>query len=111
LGLRGPRVDRYAVVIEIKVNRGLKSTKPKMVTHFLDLEGLAVRDLTHFDDHEILVLGGPVGEAPGPFSLFGWWPRYSRCAQLARLIVLYDSPDPCKRINGSRYTADWIPIQ
>jgi hypothetical protein len=41
LGLRGPRVDRYAVVVE------LKSAKPKMATHFLDLDGLAVRDLAH----------------------------------------------------------------
>jgi hypothetical protein len=135
LGLRGPRVDRYAVVIELKLNRGLKSAKPKMVTHFLNLEGLAVRDLTHFDDKEILVLAGPVGEAPGPFGLFGWRPSKSPdpCAQDATnlnwpidpkgekpegicrldrndrrgLVVLYDSP--CKRINGTRYTADWIP--
>jgi len=49
-----------------------------MVTHFLNLEGLAVRDLAHFDRHEILVLAGPVGEAPGPFALFRWRPRHSR---------------------------------
>jgi uncharacterized protein DUF3616 len=134
LGLRGPRVDRYAVVVEIRVTNGLKPSKGKSVTHFLDLEGLAVRDLAHFDD-DILVLAGPVGESPGPFDLFRWRPRHSRCAQKATnldwpidpkkekpeaicrldrngrsgLIVLYDSPDPCKRINGSRYTADWIP--
>ena len=107
-----------------------------MVTHFLNLEGLAVRDLAHFDRHEILVLAGPVGEAPGPFALFRWRPRHSRCAQtptnlnwpidskgekpeaICRLdqngksgiIVLYDSPDPCKRIKGNTYKADWIPV-
>jgi len=26
------------------------------------------------------------------------------------IIVLYDSPDPCKRIKGSTYKADWIPV-
>jgi len=26
------------------------------------------------------------------------------------VIVLYDSPDPCKRINGSTYKADWFPL-
>ncbi|HEU0017347.1 MAG TPA: DUF3616 domain-containing protein, partial [Methyloceanibacter sp.] len=87
-------------------------------THFLDLEGLAVRDLAHFDDKEILVLAGPVGDAPGPFDLYRWRPSNSACAQkptnldwpidpkqekpegICRLerngksgvIVLYDSP-------------------
>ena len=81
LGLRGPRVDRYAVVVELKVPRNLKSAKPKMATHFLELDGLAVRDLAHFDDKEILVLAGPVGDAPGPFELYRWRPRNSACAQ------------------------------
>jgi hypothetical protein len=134
LGLRGPRVDRYAVVVELKVPRNLKPAKPKMVTHLLDLDGLAVRDLAHFDDKEILVLAGPVGDAPSPFGLYRWRPSKSDCAQkptkldwpidpkqekpegICRLdrngksgvIVLYDSPNPCKRI--STYKADWFPL-
>ena len=135
LGLRGPRVDRYAVVIELKLNRGLKSAKPKMVTHFLDLEGLAVRDLAHFDGrHSGARRSG--WRSPGsvwPLSLaasakadcaqtptnLNWPidPKREKPEAICRLdrnggsglIVLYDSPDPCKRINGSRYTADWIP--
>jgi len=116
--------------------RNLKSAKPKMATHFLELDGLAVRDLAHFDNKEILVLAGPVGDAPGPFELYRWRPRNSACAQkptkldwsidpkqekpegICRLdrngksgvIVLYDSPDPCKRMNGSTYKADWFPL-
>jgi hypothetical protein len=26
------------------------------------------------------------------------------------IVVLYDSPDPCNRIKGSTYKADWIPV-
>lgn len=107
-----------------------------MVTHFLDLEGLAVRDLAHFDDNEILVLDGPVGDAPGPFGLYRRRPVNSACAQkptnlnwpfdptqekpegICRLdrncksgiIVRYDSPDKDRRIEGSTYKADWIPL-
>jgi len=135
-GLRGPRVDRYAVVLELETNGGLNSIKQKIVTHFLDLDGGAVRDLAQLSDKETLVLAGPVGEVPGPFGLYLWRPRQSRCAQpttnlhwptdpilekpegIARLerngmngiIVLYDSLDPCKRISGSRYIADWFPF-
>jgi HAD superfamily, subfamily IIIB (Acid phosphatase)/Protein of unknown function (DUF3616) len=78
-GRHGPCVDRYAFVVELKVNGSLEPAKEHPITHFLDLEALAVRDLAHLNKGEILVLGGPVGEASGPFGLFRWQPSKSPC--------------------------------
>jgi uncharacterized protein DUF3616 len=132
LGLRGPRVDSIAIVIELAIRGGRQVGIGGAVTHFLDLNGLGVRDLALLDG-EIMVLAGPVGDAGGPFQLFSWRPRRSPkvqrpdciykwpsgkekpegICQLNRnrhrgVVVLYDSPDPDYRIKGSRYRADWI---
>jgi Protein of unknown function (DUF3616) len=139
-GLRGPLVDSFAVVVELEVTGGLKLADRQMVTHFLDLKGLAVRDLAQSGE-EILVLAGPVSDAGTPFRLYRWQPLRSRDAQSpaechhwpldpehgtglgekpeaicrldhrgrSGLIVLYDKPNPW-RIEGTGYTADWIPL-
>src|SRR5262249_57728329 len=113
----------------------LEPAKEHPITHFLDLEALAVRDLVHLNKGEILVLGGPVGKASGPFGLFRLATEqkplplrttHNRPIDPANekpegisllkrdgrdgIIVLYDSPDPCKRIDGSTYSADSFPF-
>jgi uncharacterized protein DUF3616 len=132
LGLRGPRVDSIAIVIELGIRNGLAVANSKAFTHFLELDGLGVRDLALLDG-EIGVLAGPVGDAAGPFRLFGWIPRRFEKVQHPRhiypwpeskekpegicrldrdgrhgVVVVYDSPDGAHRIKGSRYRADWI---
>lgn len=132
LGLRGPRVDSIAIVIELAIADGLAVLDDSAVTHFLDLAGLGVRDLARLDGG-IAVLAGPVGDASGPFGVFAWNPRRTEKIQrppqlhawpvsdekpegICRLdrdgrqgvVVLYDSPDPDYRIKDSRYRADWL---
>ena len=129
LGCRGPLLDSRAVVIELNLSDGFGIASYAL--HFLDLDGLAVRDLSWRGD-EVLVMAGPMDEAPGPFRLYGWsiaaagpleHPRrlidFSTQTEkpegvcvLQRggrqgLLVLYDSPDK-RRVKGHRYEADWM---
>ena len=41
LGLRGPLIDGFAVVLEMQIENGLHVGDRDPVTHFLDLGGLA----------------------------------------------------------------------
>ncbi|RVH05448.1 DUF3616 domain-containing protein [Sinorhizobium meliloti] len=126
IGLRGPVVGGLAVVMELFIDETfrIKSTRP----FFLNLQGLGVRELTH-DGASLLVMAGPVGEAPGPFALFRWSPEpgsvpsqvYSWGASIEKpeglcclemagergLLVLYDSPQESRMQDGS-YLADWL---
>jgi uncharacterized protein DUF3616 len=86
LGLRGPVLRGWAMVLELsisiekdrlKVNElpsGLRYRK-----HFLDLNGLGVRDLTG-DGDDLLILAGPTMVLDGPVSVFRWRPRASESA-------------------------------
>jgi len=137
LGLRGPLIDGIAVVMELTLTKRMSLSRQKPIMHFLDLDGLAVRDLAHKGD-AVLILAGPVGPLDGPFRLYRWHPEQQKELQkktqratliwswpadtgehpeaICRLdrdherglLVLYDSPK--KRIDGSRYTAEWIPV-
>src|SRR6185369_9107549 len=72
LGLRGPIVDSIAVVIEAHI-RPRGTLAAELTTHFLDLGGLGVRELTRFGK-EILLIAGPVSSVAGPFRLYRWTP-------------------------------------
>ncbi|MDX0655060.1 DUF3616 domain-containing protein [Sinorhizobium medicae] len=126
IGLRGPVVGGLAVVMELFIDEKfrVKSTRP----FFLNLQGLGVRELTR-DGASLLVMAGPVGDAPGPFVLFLWLPEpgsvpiqvYSWGASIEKpeglcrlqiagergLLVLYDSPQE-SRMHGDSYFADWL---
>lgn len=129
LGCRGPLLDSQAVVIELSFDArfGIDG----YALHFLDLDGLAVRDLS-WRGGEVLVMAGPMDEAPGPFRLYAWSPGQAGPVEhpqrlldfstqtekpegvcpLQRdgrdgLLVLYDSPDR-QRVKGHRYDADWM---
>jgi hypothetical protein len=130
LGCRGPLLDDVAAVVALEFARDRFAIAAHTL-HFLDLGGLAIRDLTRWGE-DGLVLAGPVGDVHGPFRLYRWTPEASdRVQQPVELrsfpltgekpegicalrrkdrdgwIVLYDSPS-ASRIKEDRYTADWI---
>lgn len=80
LGLRGPVLRGWAVVLELHVEDDgaqelrLKKIGPKgraYRRHFLNLRGLGVRDLIT-DGRDLLVLAGPTMTHDGPVHVFRW---------------------------------------
>jgi Protein of unknown function (DUF3616) len=80
LGLRGPVLRGWAIILQLD----LKETRPGRLRprrigpdgeryrkHFLDLEGLGIRDLT-FDRDRLLILAGPTMDLDGPVRVFAW---------------------------------------
>ena len=135
LGLRGPLIDGFAVVLEVQIENGLRLGDRAPVTHFLDLGGLGIRDLARAGG-EILVLAGPVSSADRPFRVYRWKPRDAGrvycpdepvlddwtknkerpegicCVPFDGadgILILYDSPGR-GRIRGNRYHADWYRL-
>ena len=109
-------------------------TVSKVAIHFLDMGGLAVRELAR-DGDDLLVIAGPVSDAMSPFRLVRWTPGQPGTVQkviplfdwlsgaekpegmtvLERggkrgLIVLCDKPDKASRISGRTYAADWLQL-
>jgi hypothetical protein len=133
IGLRGPVIQNIAVIPAVSIGADMRIVGSGTLLHFVDLEGLGVRDLASWKGG-ILILAGPVSSANHPFRLFWWEPK--RSAKIQRphkllavpqeadhpegicplqregkdgLIVLYDTMDP-KRVHGSRYRAEWMPL-
>lgn len=81
LGLRGPVLRGWAVVLELhpKESSGAGRLKLKKVDddgarirkHFLDLDGLGVRELTQ-DGDDLLVLAGPTMDVRAAAAVFRW---------------------------------------
>ena len=77
LGLRGPVLGGWAIVLEVKVGEAapgmLKlerlSSGARYRKHFLDLGGLGVRDLC-MDGRDLLILAGPTMKLDGPALVF-----------------------------------------
>lgn len=98
LGLRGPVLRGYAVVLELRVEqkgRKLRLESPgsdgdgeRYRKHFLDLRGLGVRDLA-FDGDDLLILAGPTLAHDGRHAVFRW-----EGALLADAPVLLRDPEP-----------------
>jgi len=80
LGLRGPVLHGIAILLEIEVEEGTANQlKLKAIgedsrqykRHFLDLDGLGIRDLCWEENGEnLLVLAGPTMDLDGAHSLF-----------------------------------------
>jgi hypothetical protein len=81
IGLRGPVLRGWAVVLEVLP---VESGKPGRLAlapigphgrryrkHFLDLDGLGVREITHLGN-EMLVLAGPTMDVHAPATVFHW---------------------------------------
>jgi hypothetical protein len=80
LGLRGPVLRGWAMLIELEVAQTrpgrlkLKKIGPngeRYIKHFLDLQGLGVRELT-IDGDALLLLAGPTMDLDGPIALYRW---------------------------------------
>jgi len=78
LGLRGPVLRGWAVVLEltIKEHDGVLHLEPfnkgrTYRKHFLQLDGLGIRDLA-FQDHELFILTGPTMALDGPVFVYRW---------------------------------------
>ena len=80
MGLRGPVLRGWAVLLEVSVTAAdpfrlkLKETGPDgrpYKKHFLDLNGLGVRDIC-VDGNDLLVLAGPTMNLDGPVGVFRW---------------------------------------
>jgi Protein of unknown function (DUF3616) len=78
LGLRGPVLRGWAVVLEIEVagkavlelaDFGTKQAKYRR--HFLDLAGRGIRDLA-FTGSDLLILAGPTMDLDGPSTVYRW---------------------------------------
>jgi hypothetical protein len=150
LGLRGPVLRGWAVVIalapQLDPARNVLELAPLddegMVyrTHFLDLDGLGVRDLCP-DGADLLVLAGPSMDLDGPVRVYRWRggldgdaPRVVRAPALAReldlpfgdgddhaegiglldgrrLLVVYDSPAPARLTEPGTVLADVMPLR
>lgn len=80
LGLRGPVLRGWAVVLELALRpnrKGSLKLRPlgpagqRYRKHFLDLGGLGIREL-HRDGDDLLVLAGPTMDLSGPVRVFVW---------------------------------------
>ena len=81
LGLRGPVVRGWAVVLEVEPRetdrperlrlRRIGAGGRRYRKHFLDLDGLGVRELSR-DGDDLLVLAGPTMDVRAPATLFRW---------------------------------------
>ncbi|MCK9605034.1 MAG: DUF3616 domain-containing protein [Methylomonas sp.] len=77
LGLRGPVLRGWAVILEIELDgqgRHLQTIGPNRQLyrkHFLQLGGLGIRDLC-FRNADLLILAGPSMALDGPVSVFCW---------------------------------------
>lgn len=131
LGLRGPLIDSFAVVVEISCDAQLQIAQSAL--HFIDLGGLGIRDLASNED-EIVLIAGPVTAATSTFRLFRWTPQRTKAVQQAFMlfewrtsdekpeglcvtkldgkrgaILIYDSPDG-RRVDDDKYSADWLTL-
>jgi hypothetical protein len=75
LGLRGPVLRGWAVLLELSLASDGDALVPQPLgkqlyrKHFLDLDGLGIRELARRGD-DLLVLGGPTMNLDGPARLF-----------------------------------------
>ncbi|HEY0833554.1 MAG TPA: DUF3616 domain-containing protein [Azospirillum sp.] len=80
LGLRGPVLRGWACILELTVRPakrrrlrlcGAGSDKRPYRKHFVDLDGLGVRELA-IDGDDLLILAGPTMDLDGPVSVHRW---------------------------------------
>ncbi|GAA1620643.1 DUF3616 domain-containing protein [Nonomuraea maheshkhaliensis] len=76
LGLRGPVLRGWAVVLELRIEdagKGRLRLREPYRKHFLDLGGLGVRDMCP-DGDALLLLAGPTMDLDGPVRVVRWQP-------------------------------------
>lgn len=73
-GLRGPVLRGWSVILDMELNEsgaGLLGFVSPVRKHFLQLEGLGVRDLA-IAGSDLYILAGPSMDLDGPVCLFRW---------------------------------------
>ncbi len=113
LGLRGPVLRGWAILLELEIEEvetgvlGLKKIGPQgelYKKHFLDLNGLGVRDLC-FDGEDLIVLAGPTMTLDGDLRVFRYHDILNSVGHSltgqnnGKLEVLFDLPF---KIGGDR---------
>ncbi|MFD9939605.1 DUF3616 domain-containing protein [Nonomuraea sp. NPDC059023] len=139
LGLRGPVLRGWAVVLEVNpvpADRGRLRLATPYKKHFLDLGGLGVRDLCPYDG-DLLLLTGPSMDLDGPVRVVRWragkhtdvvgaqdletvaelpfgigfdHPEGLAMLPDGRLMVVYDSPGPHRLTPQGGVLADIIAL-
>ncbi|MBY5523571.1 DUF3616 domain-containing protein [Rhizobium leguminosarum] len=69
VGLRGLVIDGKAIVAELFFTEQFRVRST--ILHFIDLQGLGIRDL-EWSRGGLLLIAGPVGSARVPFHIFRW---------------------------------------
>ena len=99
LGLRGPVLRGWAMILELDIKESRSGRlQPRRIgpngeryrKHFLDLEGLGIRDLC-FDGDRLLILAGPTMDLDGPVRVFAW-PGCLEAGQ--QMIITADQLEP-----------------
>jgi Protein of unknown function (DUF3616) len=107
LGLRGPVLRGYAVVLELRPEPRRRKLRlapfpddgRRYRKHFLDLHGLGIRDLA-LDGDDLLLLAGPTLAHDGRHAVFRWrgaagvdCPTLTRREELEHVLELPTVPD------------------
>lgn len=72
LGFRGPILRGNYVPVMVIDKDALDDSKIKdYEIRFVQLNGLAIRDMTEVENG-FLIIGGPMGDAPGPYGIYFW---------------------------------------
>ncbi|WP_155347514.1 DUF3616 domain-containing protein [Acrocarpospora pleiomorpha] len=136
VGLRGPVLRGWAVVLEIRPETNPHDPHRLRLdggyqTHFVDLDGLGIRDLCPIGD-DLLILAGPTMTLDGAFRVLRWRPngdfanpptlvtelpmvpgadRPEGIALLpdGRLLIVYDTPAP-ERLTLDGVYADIVQV-
>ncbi|GAB4237920.1 MAG: DUF3616 domain-containing protein [Stanieria sp.] len=106
LGLRGPVLRGWAIILELEI----EETEPGILTlkkieqtdrlykkHFLDLDGLGVRELC-FHGEDLIILAGPTMVLDGAMRVFRWYNALDHSSdslseqESGKLEVLFDLP-------------------
>jgi hypothetical protein len=95
LGLRGPVLRGWAIVLEIEMEETdghtlqLKEIGPKgkkYKKHFLDLAGMGIRELTPAGK-DLLVLAGPTMDLDGTIALYRWKNALKTTKEVKKSVV------------------------
>lgn len=79
LGLRGPVLRGWAIILELRVKAPKEGRlklrkldgKRRHRKHFVDLDGLGIRDMEP-DGDDLLILAGPTMDLDGPIAVYRW---------------------------------------
>lgn len=73
VGLRGPVLRGWAVLLDLQVRAAPTGflRLDKLRKHFLDLDGLGIRDLA-IDKNDLYILAGPTMDLDGPVFMYHW---------------------------------------